>query len=110
LRFSALSGPGVDGDGLFSCRADFSPGNPYSMIISDDTDFSYAESNDGLTWSVPVSIGTFGPIATAYPTAVGLGEDPHTLGKTYYVYFTHLPADGAGWTDGSLRRLTLTCQ
>jgi hypothetical protein len=81
----------------------------YSMIISDDTEFSYAESTDGLTWSVPVSIGTFGPIA-AYPTAVGFGEDPHTLGKTYYVYFTHLPANGDGWPEGSLRRFTLTCQ
>jgi hypothetical protein len=81
----------------------------YSMIISDDTNFNYAESTDGLTWTVPISLGTFGPIA-AYPTAIGLGDDPHTLGKSYYVYFTHLPSDGSGWTNGSLRRVTLTCQ
>jgi hypothetical protein len=81
----------------------------YGMIISDDTNFAYAESIDGLNWTVPVSLGTFGPIA-AYPTAVGLGDDPHTLGQKYYVYFTHLPTDGSGWTNGSLRRLTLTCQ
>ena len=78
------------------------------MIISDDTQFAYAESVDGLTWTLPIPIGTFGPIA-AYPTAVGLGDDPHTLGKSFYVYFTHLPTDGSGWTNGSLRRLTLTC-
>jgi len=81
----------------------------YSMIISDDTNFAYAESTDGLNWTIPVTLGTFGPIA-AYPTAVGLGEDPHTLGRSYYVYFTHLPADGSGWTNGALLRLTLTCQ
>ncbi len=81
----------------------------YGMIISDDTQFAYAESVDGLAWTLPISLGTFGPIA-AYPTAVGLGEDPHTLGSKYYVYFTYLPTDGSGWTNGALRRLTLTCQ
>jgi hypothetical protein len=80
----------------------------YVLIISNDTTFYYAESIDGLTWTPPISLGTFGPIA-AYPTAVGLGDDPHTLGKSFYVYFTHLPTDGAGWKNGSLRRLTLTC-
>jgi len=80
----------------------------YVMIISNDTTFAYAESADGLSWTLPTSLGDFGTIA-AYPTAVGLGEDPHLLGKTFYVYFTHLPTDGTGWTNGSLRRLTLTC-
>jgi hypothetical protein len=81
----------------------------YVMIISNDTNFAYAESTDALTWTVPTSLGTFGPIA-AYPTAVGLGDDPHILGQSFYVYFTHLPTDGTGWTNGALRRLTLTCQ
>jgi hypothetical protein len=80
----------------------------YVMIISDDTTFAYAESVDALTWTVPVPLGDFGPIA-AYPTAVGLGDRPHILGKTFYVFFTHLPTDGSGWTNGALRRLTLTC-
>ena len=79
------------------------------MIISDDTNFAYAESTDGLNWTIPVLLGTFGPIA-AYPTAVGLGDDPHSLGKTFYVYYTHLPADGTGWTNGALLRMTMTCQ
>ena len=81
----------------------------YVMIISNDTTFAYAESIDALTWTVPVSLGTFGPIA-AYPTAVGLGDDPHTLGQSFYIFFTHLPGDGSGWSGGELRRLTLTCQ
>jgi len=86
-----------------------SPLERYLMIISDDTHFAYAESIDGLTWTIPTLLGIYGPIA-AYPTAVGLGDDPRILGKSFYVYFTHLPTDGTGWTDGSLRRLTLTCE
>ncbi len=78
----------------------------YVLIISDDTNFAYAESVDLLHWTLPVSLGAFGPIA-AYPTAVGLGEDPHVLGKSFYVYFTHLPADG--WQGGSVRRITVSC-
>jgi hypothetical protein len=81
----------------------------YLMIISNDTAFAFAESIDGLHWTVPTPLGDFGPIA-AYPTAVGLGDDPHILGRSFYVYFTHLPTDGSGWANGSLRRLTLTCQ
>jgi hypothetical protein len=81
----------------------------YVMIISNDTTFAYAESIDGLTWTIPISLGDFGPIA-AYPTAVGLGDDPHILGKSFYVYFIHLPTDGTGWMNGALRRLTVSCQ
>ena len=80
----------------------------YVMIISNDTAFAYAESIDGLSWTLPTALVDFGTIA-AYPTAVGLGNDPHLLGKSFYVYFTHLPSDGTGWTNGSLGRLTLTC-
>jgi hypothetical protein len=79
------------------------------MIISDDTNFAYAESPDGLKWTTPILLGNFVTIA-AYPTAVGLGDDPHALGRIFYIYFTQLPTDGTGWTNGSLRRVTLTCQ
>jgi hypothetical protein len=82
--------------------------NRYVMIVSNDTTFAYAESVDALHWTLPISLGDFGPIA-AYPTAVGLGDDPHVLDRKFFVYFTHLPTDGPGWQGGSLRRLTLTC-
>jgi hypothetical protein len=110
--------------GIGGASTDLSPKSPYQgyldihynaalqryvMIISNDTNFAYAESTDGLTWTTPILLGTFGPIA-AYPTAVGLGSDPHILGTTFYVYFTHLPTDGTGWQNGALHRLTLTCQ
>lgn len=81
----------------------------YVMIVSNDTTFYYAESVDALTWTSFTPLGVYGPIA-AYPTAVGLGDDPHVLGGTFYLYFTYLPTDGTGWTNGELRRLTLTCQ
>jgi hypothetical protein len=86
-----------------------SPLQRYAMIISNDTTFYYAESIDALNWTTPTVLGTFDTIA-AYPTAVGLGDDPHILGKSYYVYFTHLPTDGTGWTNGEVRRLTVSCQ
>lgn len=81
----------------------------YVMIISNDTTFAYAESLDGLKWTLPIALGDYGPIA-AYPTAVGFGSDPHLLGKSFYVFFTHLPTDGTGWQNGKLERLTLTCK
>jgi hypothetical protein len=80
----------------------------YVMIVSDDTNFSYSESVDGLTWTAPISLGTYGPIA-AYPTAVGFGADPHTLGQSFDIFYTHLKTNGSGWNQGSLRRFTLTC-
>ena len=80
----------------------------YVMIVSNDTTFYYAESTDALNWTTFTPLGVYGPIA-AYPTAVGLSDDPHVLGSTFYVYFTHLPTDGTGWANGRLRRLTLTC-
>ena len=110
--------------GIGGASSDLIPGSAYSgyldvhynaaieryvLITSNDTSFGYAESVDGLTWTTPILLGTYGPIA-AYPTAVGLGDDPHVLGAKYYIYFTHLPADGAGWRNGKLKRLTVTCR
>jgi hypothetical protein len=80
----------------------------YVLIVSNDTTFGYAESIDGLSWTVPIALGTFGPIA-AYPTAVGLGANPHDLGRSFDVFFTHLPADGSGWNGGALERITVSC-
>ena len=48
------------------------------MIISNDTTFYYAESIDALKWTTPIVLCTFETIA-AYPTAVGLGDDPTRL-------------------------------
>jgi hypothetical protein len=83
----------------------------YVMVMSNDTSFYYAESVDGLSWTLPLPLGIYGPIA-AYPTSVGLGDDPQILGKTFYVYFTYLKEENGGLPreHNSLQRLTITCQ
>lgn len=62
----------------------------YGMIISNDTNFGYAESIDGLHWTVPTLLSNFETIA-AYPTAVGLGDDPKVLEKLLCLF--HALAD-----------------
>jgi hypothetical protein len=89
----------------------------YVMITSDDTNFAYYESEDGLTWTNAFFLGAFanpgngtGTIAP-YPTSVGLGDDPSILGKSWYVYYTFLQLEDGGLPrkGNSLRRITLTC-
>jgi hypothetical protein len=85
----------------------------YVMIMSNDTEFYYAESVNGLNWTAPTTIGTYagGQFIAAYPTSVGLGDDPSILGKSFYTYFTYLHLENGGLprVHNSLRRITLTC-
>jgi hypothetical protein len=87
----------------------------YVMIIDNDTTFYYAESTDGLKWTNPISLGSFADgvkTLAPYPRAVGLGDDPHILGKTFYVYYSFLHNENGGLPreGDSLRRITLSCQ
>src|SRR3984957_11884309 len=87
----------------------------YVMIVDNDTAFFYSESQDGLTWTEPTTLGNFADGVTTlapYPRAVGLGDDPHVLGKTFYIYYTFLHDENGGLPreGDSLRRTTLTCQ
>jgi len=87
------------------------------MITSDDTNFAYYESVDGLNWTSAQFLGAFGNPGTGtdeiapYPTSVGLGDDPSILGSTFYVYYVHLGLEGGNLPrkNDSLRRLTITC-
>jgi hypothetical protein len=89
----------------------------YVMITSDDTNFAYYESVDGLHWTDAQFLGVFGDPGNGtgsiapYPYSVGLGDDPRILGKTFYVYYLHLQLENGGLPRkaDSLRRLTLTC-
>ena len=89
----------------------------YVMITSDDTNFAYYESENGLTWTSAYYLGAFGDPGNGngtiapYPTSVGLGEDASVLGKTFYVYYLHLGLEGGNLPrkNDSWRRLTLTC-
>lgn len=89
----------------------------YVMITSDDTNFAYYESADGLNWTTAYYLGAYanpgngtGTIAP-YPTSVGLGDDASILGQSFYVYYTFLQLEDGGLPrkGNSLRRLTLTC-
>ena len=90
----------------------------YVMITSDDTNFAYYESVDGLTWTNAQYLGAFGDPGTGngtiapYPFSVGLGDDPSILGSTWHVYYTYLEIGNSfpQRVGDSLRRLTLTCQ
>jgi hypothetical protein len=87
----------------------------YVMITSDDVNFGYSESVDGLTWTLPTLVGVFADgvnTIAPYPTSVGLADDPRILGKSFYVYYTflHLENGGLPRKGNSVRRLKLTCQ
>jgi hypothetical protein len=90
----------------------------YVMITSDDTNFAYYESVDGLTWTNAQYLGAFGAPGNGngtiapYPFSVGLGDDASILGSTWYVYYTDLEIGNPfpQRVGDSLRRLTLTCQ
>jgi hypothetical protein len=86
----------------------------YVMIVDNNTTFYYAESVDGLAWTTPIALGEFADgvkTLAPYPRAVGLGDNPHILGKSFYVYYTFLHEENGGLPreGNSLRRITLTC-
>jgi hypothetical protein len=90
----------------------------YVMITSDNTNFGYAESVDGLHWSTPIRLGSYGSekgstqTIAPYPTSVGLGENPSILGKSFYIFYARLQLEGGGLPrkGDSVQRLTLTCK
>jgi hypothetical protein len=74
---------------------------------------AYAESPDGLTWSVPTVLKDFGNDPNQpgfYVTPVGLGDDPGILGKQFDNLYTYSPNNGQGWNGASVRRFTVTCE
>ncbi|MGA3089641.1 MAG: hypothetical protein ABSD75_13575 [Terriglobales bacterium] len=82
----------------------------YLLLNSDSQNFSYAESPDGLEWTDTVFLGMLGyvPDLAGYAMPIGLGDDPTTLGKEFYVYYTQFRGP---WPGGqSVKRFTLTCQ
>jgi hypothetical protein len=87
----------------------------YVLITSDDSNFAYAESIDGLHWTTPILLGRYADgtkTITPYPFSVGLGDDPSILGKTFYIYFLQVQLENGGLprVGDSLQRLTLTCR
>lgn len=84
----------------------------YQVFINNGNLIAYAESPDGLAWSMPAVLKDFtnDPKQPAiYATPVGLGEEPQVLGKSFDVIYTYSPA-GLSWPGASVRRFTVTCR
>ena len=80
----------------------------YVMIIGEGVLFAYAESPDGLNWSSPVQIYQFNGQPNTYVMPIGMGNDPHVLGKQFYLFYTY--GGSGGWPTNYVGRLTATCQ
>lgn len=84
----------------------------YQMFINQGVLIAYAESPDGMRWSIPTVLYDFRydpDMPSVYDAPVGMGDDPSILGKEFYILYTRLPA-GLGWSGASLDRFTVSCQ
>lgn len=82
----------------------------YVMIIGEGVLVAYAESPDGLNWSLPVVLKDFRgepDQPNIYVAPVGEGDDPMILGAEFYIYYTNYPTNGEGWAGATLKRLTV---
>lgn len=82
----------------------------FIAMVDNAQTIAYGESIDGTYWPpMQVLFNEANPQATiGYANAVGLGEDPAVLGKTFYSYYTDFPVPDSPWQPASLRRLTIT--
>ena len=85
----------------------------YQMLINAGVVLYYAESSDGMKWSVPQLLYDFRNAKdqpSVYAAFVGMGEDPSILGREFYIFYTRYPNTGAGWTGASANRFTVSCR
>ncbi len=85
----------------------------YQVFINNGNLIGYAESPDGLSWSLPTVLKDLSNDPNQpgfYLTPIGLGDEPHVLGKQFYVMYTYYPNNGEGWNGASVRRFTVSCQ
>jgi hypothetical protein len=85
----------------------------YQAFINNGNLIAYAESPDGLSWSLPTVLKDFSNDPNQpgfYITPIGLGDEPHVLGKQFYIMYTYYPNNGQGWNGASVRRFTVSCQ
>ena len=79
----------------------------YVMITDDTQHVAYAESDDGLVWTLPVLLAQNKNSGLDYAAPLGIGSDPNILGQQFYVFWTH--STPQGWPTNFVQRLTLTC-
>jgi hypothetical protein len=86
--------------------------NRYQMFINQGVLIAYAESPDGMNWSIPTVLHDFRndpDTPSVYDVPVGMGENPSVLGKQFYILYTRSPSS-SGWDGASVNRFTISCQ
>jgi len=84
----------------------------YQEFINQGVLIAYAESPDGMHWSIPTVLYDFRKdpdMPSVYDVPVGMGDNPNLLDKDFYIFYTRLP-NGQGWNGASVNRFTLSCQ
>ena len=83
----------------------------YQMFINQGVLIAYAESPDGLNWSIPSVLYDFRndpDKPSVYDVPVGMGDNPSILGKQFYILYTRSPMN-TGWDGASVNRFTISC-
>jgi hypothetical protein len=82
----------------------------YVMITDDTENIAYAESSNGLAWTLPTALiqNTNPETGLDYAVPIGMADDPNVLGLQFYVFFTY--SSPQGWPGNSVQRFTVTCR
>jgi len=83
----------------------------YQMFINQGVLIAYAESPDGMNWSIPTVLHDFRndpDTPSVYDVPVGMGDNPSILGKQFYILYTRSPSN-SGWDGASVNRFTISC-
>jgi hypothetical protein len=84
----------------------------YQEFINQGVLIAYAESSDGMHWSIPTVLYDFRKdpdMPSVYDVPVGMGDNPSVLDKEFYILYTRSP-NGQGWNGASVNRFTISCQ
>lgn len=84
----------------------------YQEFINQGVLIAYAESLDGMHWSIPSVLYDFRndpDKPSVYDVPVGMGENPSVLGREFYILYTRSP-QGLGWNGASVDRFTVSCE
>ena len=77
----------------------------YQMFINQGVLIAYAESPDGMKWSIPSVLHDFRKdpgTPSVYDVPVGMGANPSVLDKQFYILYTRSPRTGGParlWID-----------
>jgi hypothetical protein len=85
----------------------------YQLLLNAGVVVYYMESSDGLHWSNLSLLYDFRnekDQPSVYVAFIGMGDDPHILGKEFYIFYTRYPNTGAGWSGATVNRFTVSCQ